>query len=254
MNPHVRKLIELQAVDLRLAEVRGRMAAFPARLNVVEASVAAARQGLAQAKAGIQAAHRDRKKYELDVEQWKEKARKYKDQTYEVKTNEAYKALQHEIQMAEAEVAKSEDRLLEQMVASEEYDRRIKAAEKVLAEAEAAAAAEREKIKAEQALADQELAALGAERERAVNGVPEDLLDHYQRIARRHSGIALAAVRDEACALCGVRVRPHVFQELRRAECEEIFHCETCTRILYSVEPAAAPAPAPADATASHEA
>ena len=38
--------------------------------------------------------------------------------------------------MAEEEIAKAEDRLLEQMVASEEYDRRIKAADQRLKEVE----------------------------------------------------------------------------------------------------------------------
>jgi predicted nucleic acid-binding Zn-ribbon protein len=52
--------------------------------------------------------------------------------------------------------------------------------------------------------------------------------------------VALAEVRDETCTLCRVRVRPHVYQELRRENSEEIFHCESCTRILYcSVQPVA---------------
>jgi len=45
-----------------------------------------------------------------------------------------------------------------------------------------------------------------------------------------------------------MRVRPHVFQEMRRLNTEEMFHCETCTRILYYVEPtvsAASASPAP---------
>src|SRR5205807_6006409 len=75
-----------------------------------------------------------RKRCELDVEQWKDKLRKYKDQTAAVKTNEAYKALQHEIANAEAEIAKAEDRLLERMVAGEEYERQVKADERALKE------------------------------------------------------------------------------------------------------------------------
>jgi hypothetical protein len=40
-----------------------------------------------------------------------------------------------------------------------------------------------------------------------------------------------------------VRIRPHVFQELRRSDLHEIFQCETCNRILYYVEPPASAAP-----------
>jgi uncharacterized protein len=89
------------------------------------------------------------------------------------------------------------------------------------------------------------------ERSKIVAGIPEAMLDHYDRIVRKHGGIALAEVRDEKCTACGMRIRPHVFQEMRRANSEEIFHCETCTRILYYVEPAPAASQASAAATQS---
>src|SRR6202041_3917030 len=122
-------LLALQHVDSRLNEVRARLAKFPNRLAESDARVAAAKADLDASKAAQLATVKDRKKYELDVDSWKEKVRKYRDQTSQIKTNESYRALLHEVQMAEEEIAKAEDRLLEQMVASEEYDRRIKASE-----------------------------------------------------------------------------------------------------------------------------
>ena len=247
----IENLLGLQSVDVRLHEVHARLATYPKKLAEVEARVAAARAELEKSKAAQLATVKDRKRYELDVEQWKEKVRKYKDQMSQVKTNEAYKALQHEAQMAEDEIAKAEDRLLEQMVASEEYDRRIKASEKTVKEAEDIARAERSKIDAEKTVTERELAEGNTERARVVADVPEDMLDHYTRIAKKHNGVSLAAVRDEKCAACGMIVRPHVIQAMRRADTEEIFHCETCTRILYYIEPAASAAAAPASATSS---
>jgi uncharacterized protein len=239
-------LLELQSVDLRLNDVRTRLAAFPKKIAEVDARVAAAKTDLEQSKASQLATIKDRKKYELDVEQWKERVRKYKDQTSQIKTNEAYKALQHEVEMAEAEIAKAEDRLLEQMVAAEEYDRRVKASDKLLKEVEIVAAGQRAKIEAEKAQAEQEIAQLDAERSRVVALISENLLDHYDRISKKHHHVVLAEVRDEKCSACGMRVRPHVFQEMRRTNTEEMFHCETCTRILYYVEPTAAAAAAAA--------
>jgi predicted nucleic acid-binding Zn-ribbon protein len=238
--------MQVQSVDLRLNDVRARLATFPKKLADLDARIAAAHGEVDRSKAAQLATTKDRKKYELDVEQWKEKVRKYKDQTSQIKTNEAYKALQHEVQMAEAEIAKAEDRLLEQMVASEEYDRRIKASEKALKEVEEIVRDERAKVEAEKAASEKEFAELNAERERLAAEIPEDMRDHYERIAKKHNGVSLAEVRDEKCTACGMRVRPHVFQEMRRANSEQMFHCETCTRILYYVEPAAAPAAASA--------
>jgi predicted nucleic acid-binding Zn-ribbon protein len=238
----LKNLLELQEVDTRLNAVRARLAVIPKQIAEVEARVAAGRAELEKSKELHAATLKDRKRYELDVEQWKEKVRKYKDQAYQVKTNEAYKALQHEIELGEAEIAKSEDRLLEQMVSGEQYDRQVKAAEKAFKEIEESARAERARIEAEKAAAQKELAAHEAERAKVVAAVPDDLLDHYHRIAKKHGGVAIAEVRGEACAACGARIRPHVFEELRRKSGTELYHCEICTRILYYAGPPAQPA------------
>ena len=81
--------------------------------------------------------------------------------------------------------------------------------------------------------------------------ISENLLDHYTRIARKHNGIAVAEIRGEKCSACGMMVRPHVIQEIRRSGSEELFHCETCTRILYYRETSASAEAAAASTTAS---
>jgi predicted nucleic acid-binding Zn-ribbon protein len=246
MHPHLKYLIELQAVDLRLIEIRERLSRFPKRLAELEGRVNAARQQITTAKEALTGSLKDRKTYEMDVEQWKERARKYRNQSAEVKTNEAYKALQHEIQNAEDQVSKAEDRLLDRMVAGEEYERQLKAAEIAVKQVEAAANVERQKIQAEYNAAQKELTAAEAVRAAAVAAVPEDLVDHYERIAKRHGGVSLAEIRGEGCGQCGVHIRPHVIQKLQRPDNEEFFHCETCTRILYYADRTAAQPPAPA--------
>ncbi|HKS82926.1 MAG TPA: C4-type zinc ribbon domain-containing protein [Candidatus Acidoferrales bacterium] len=246
MQKVLQNLLDLQSIDARRNIVRGQLALFPRKIAEIEARVAAARAAVEHAKAAQLASFKDRKKYELDVEQSRERVRKYKDQMSLVKTNEAYKALQHEVQMAEAEIAKAEDRLLEQMVAGEVYDQRIKSADNDRKEIEQASDRERSRIQTEKAAADKELATVEAERARVVAQIPENLLDHYERIARKHNGVSLAEVHNGKCGACGMIVRPHVLQEMRRANSEEMFHCETCTRILYYVEPEASAAGASA--------
>jgi predicted nucleic acid-binding Zn-ribbon protein len=229
-------MLELQRLDVQLNVVRARLAAIPQKTADLDRRLATARAVVEQAKAQQLANLKDRKKFELDVEQWKDRVRKYKDQTAQVKTNEAYKALQHELEMAESEIAKAEDRLLEQMVAGEEYDGRNKAAEKSLKEVEERVKVERAEIEAEKSRVEKELAEGAAERSRVAAEIPEEMLDHYERIAKKHHGVVLAEIHNESCGSCGVRIRPHVMQEIRRGETSELFHCETCTRILYYVE------------------
>jgi uncharacterized protein len=240
MRAQIKSLIELQNVDLRLEDLRRLVVAFPARLAEVESKLSLAKNRLAAARDAHTQSLKDRKKYELDVEQWRDKGKKYRDQSYEVKTNDAFRALQHEITNAEAEMARAEDRLLERMVSGEEFDRQIKAGELALKEAEAVAAAERAILETERAEVQSKLSAAEAERKTVVADIPESLLDEYQRISKHRHG-ALAEVRDEMCMKCGVRVRPHIYQILRRPDNEEIYLCESCGRILYYAEPVAPP-------------
>jgi predicted nucleic acid-binding Zn-ribbon protein len=241
MHPHLKYLIELQAVDFRLIDIRERISKFPKRLAELEARVNAAKGQIAAAKDALLTSLKERKTYEMDVEQWKERAKKYRGQSGEVKSNEAYKALLHEIQNAEDEAAKAEDRLLERMVSGEEYDRQIKSAETAFKEVEAVANTERHAIQAEYNAAQKELAAAESARKASAAAIPEDLVDHYERIAKRHGGIGLAEIRGEGCGQCGVHIRPHVIQLLTRDGNEEFYHCETCTRILYYAKSSAAP-------------
>jgi uncharacterized protein len=237
MHPAIPRLLELQTVDQQLAALRAELDSFPKRLREADLKFTGARTALAAAKEAHTNSLKERKQFELDVDQWKERARKYRDQSSAVKTNEAYKALQHEIANAEGEVAKAEDRQLEVMVAGEEGERRVRSAEAALKQAEQSIAAERKEIESQQTARKKDLDAALAERERAVALVPEDLRDLYARIAKRHHGVVLAETRGGQCRGCGMRVLPHILQQLLRDDNEELFRCESCGLILYSLEP-----------------
>jgi predicted nucleic acid-binding Zn-ribbon protein len=237
VHPAIPHLIELQRVDHQIAALRAELETFPKRIRGADAKVSGARAELAAAKETHTQGATERKKLEFDVQQWKDRARKYRDQSGAVKTNESFKALQHEIANAEAEVAKAEDRQLEVMMAGEELDRRVKLAESRLKEAEQAVAAERKEIQAQGAEKKMQFEAVLAEHERIIAPVPEDLRELYARIAKRHNGIAMAEARDGQCRGCGMRVLPHILQELRTETNEELYRCESCGLILYTLEP-----------------
>jgi uncharacterized protein len=241
MHPSIPRLIDLQAVDHHIAAVRAELDSFPKRILAADQKLSGARVAVAAAKETNAAGVAERKKLEFDVQQWKDRARKYRDQSGAVKTNEAYKALQHEIANAEAEVAKAEDRQLEVMMAGEESERRVRNAEANLREDEQAVNAEKKRIQSLNTEKKKELDAALAERERVIAPVPQDMRDLYERIAKRHHGTALALARDEQCRGCGMRVLPHILQMLQDDANEEVYRCESCGLILYTLEPIPAP-------------
>ena len=243
MHSAIPHMIELQRVDHLVSGLRADLEAFPKRVRDADAKLNAARAAVATAKEGLVKIQKERKKFELDVQQWKDRAQKYRDQSGAVKTNEAYKALQHEIANAEAEVAKAEDAELEVMMAAEEAEKRVRHAEANLREDETAVTKEKKEIESLQAEKKKQLEGLLAERKKALTPIPQDLRDLYERIAKRHHGSAMAEARDGQCRGCGMRVLPHTIQELRRDPNEEIYRCESCGMILYTLEPIPLPEP-----------
>jgi uncharacterized protein len=237
MHPAIPHLIELQQVDHNIGALRAEIESYPKRIQEADSKLSGARAAVAAAKETHTNALKERKKFELDVDQWKDRARKYRDQSGGVKTNEAYKALLHEIANAEAEVAKAEDRQLDVMMSGEEFERRVRHAEADLKEAETSVAADRKEIHSRYDEKQKLLKVALAERERIAAPVPKDLLELYERIAKRHNGTAMAQVRDDQCRGCGMRVLPHIIQELRQETNEEIYRCEMCGLILYTLDP-----------------
>src|SRR5215467_8062725 len=146
MHPAIPHLIELQRVDHQIVLLRSELESFPKRLREADTKLTGARTEVAMAKDALTKINSERKKFEFAGQEWKDRARKYRDQSGAVKTNEAYRALQHEIANAEAEVAKAEDRQLEDMMKAEEAERRAKLAESRLKEAEQSLAAEKKAI------------------------------------------------------------------------------------------------------------
>ena len=237
MHPAIPHLIELQRVDHNIGALRAEIESYPKRIQEADTKLSGARAAVAAAKQAHTTAVKERKKFELDVDQWKDRARKYRDQSGAVKTNEAYKALLHEIANAEAEVAKAEDRQLDVMMSGEEFERRVRHAEADLKEAETSVAADRKEIHSRYDEKQKLLKGALAEREGIAAPVPKDLLELYDRIAKRHSGTAMALVRDDQCRGCGMRVLPHIIQGLRQETNEEVYRCEMCGLILYTLDP-----------------
>ena len=232
-------MLELQRLDQTTAALRAELEGMPKRQREADAKLNGERTALASAKEALTQALAQRKKLELDVQQWKDRAKKYRDQSSSVKTNEAYKALQHEIATAEGEASKAEDRVLEQMMAIEEAERRVKRLEAELKESEQVIAAEKKQIEEQFAGKKKAWETATAERRGVAKKIPEDLLELYERIAKKHPGTAMAQVRDGQCKACGLRALPHTIQQLESDTDEELLRCESCGRILYSLEPIA---------------
>jgi predicted nucleic acid-binding Zn-ribbon protein len=235
MHDDIHKLIDLQQVDSRIAALRAEIAALPAQVRQIEAKLAGSKARVESIQAAIKADENARRKHESDIQDQQQKISKYRDQSLNVKTNQEYRALLSEIEQAEAEVRKLEDRILEIMVAADARKDELKQAETALKADTNENEREKEHARQQTAEDEQALAGLDTQREELRVNISADTLRHYDRVMKlRHS--ALSAVHeDQMCSVCRVMLRPQVFQDVIKGE--EMMYCDSCQRILYFVPP-----------------
>lgn len=242
MHPDLQHLIQLQDLDLAADRARRRIAELPAAQQALDARVAGKTAHLASVKERIAADQAARREVEKELAAVQGRLSRYKGQLMEVKTNKEYQAMQKEMATAEHDVRAHEDTLLEHMEQAETLAAELKEAEAALKAEQAVVARDHKVLDAESAEIEQELVRLTAARTEVIATLSRDVLALFERVAHGRKGVAVAEARDGLCTVCHVRLRPQVFNEVRRNDA--LHQCDSCTRILYYV-PSAAPGNAP---------
>ena len=230
MLPDIEKLLELQVADKEIRKLQDEVAALPKRVAVIEQKLAGTKAQLEKAQAAAKGDEGNRKKFEGAIKDLQTKISKYRDQSLDVKTNEQYKALQHEIQFAEQEIRLNEDRILEVMVNVDARDKEVKAAEAELKAETAEIEKEKEDARKVTAEDQKKLSEWNAKRSALRTGISEDVLRQYERVAK-FRGSGLVEVRDQKCMGCQVKLRPQTYNEVRNGE--KVMVCESCSRVYY---------------------
>ena len=148
-----------------------------------------------------------------------------------VKTNKEFHALQHEMQMADQEIARLDDNDLELMLEGDEIAAAAKAADTGLKDAERSVKDERAQLEVDAREAVTRIETLGRERVEITKRISRDSLATFERVGKPRKGIAMSPLDGDLCSVCHVHVRPHIMQQVKRGE--DVMQCENCQRILY---------------------
>ena len=241
MHADLERVIALQQLDSAAHDAQRRLAEEPERQKAIDARLEAARQKVASSKARLTESQNARRILEKDVAVHQGRLSKFRDQLMSVKTNVEYQAMQKEIEFAQAEVKAIEDKVLERMLEGDELTAAVKRADSELAAEQKATDADRRALASDVEALRTSLDQIRSERAELVGGIDPQVLAVYDLVARRRNGIAVALARDGICTICHVRLRPQVFNNIRRND--SIIQCDSCQRILYFSPAAAATTP-----------
>lgn len=226
------KLLDVQAVDSKAAQLRHRQSTLPEIAEI--ASLTASRKAIEDQARDLRIVVDDLTTVQLKAEKDVESVRARRDRDQgrldSVPPKEVAR-ITDELAAVTRRIAELEDDELEVMARLEDAQRDLDGLESQLAETDerltSLAAARDEKSAAIRA----ELATVLGSRQALVEDVPADLLAVYDKV-RERSGTGAAELRARQCGGCMLTLDSQEISRIRSLSGDEVVRCEECGRIL----------------------
>ena len=225
------KLLVLQERDAKRLSFEQQLKGVPREIATVEGKIAAEKAAIEAAKAEWHGLESKKKQLEIEIGTAEEKIGKYKTQQSQVRKNDEYQALTHEIETTQGAIGTLEEEEIGIMLSIDIAKKRFLAAEAELKnnikghEAKIHTLREREKNLGGDVTAAQSIVAA------ARQEVPAPQLKIYDRVASKPGHPVCVPVTASRCGGCHLKVSANV--ELEARKLEQVTTCDQCGRIVY---------------------
>jgi hypothetical protein len=232
MDRELELLIDLQALDTRIAGLEREAARLPKEIEAIHASLAETRAALEAAKTRLDTAKKQIRAKEKDLDVSAAKRSRAEARLYEVKTNKEYSAALVEIEEIKQEKSRIEEEVLTLMELQERLVVEIRQAEVSLRSRESQGLSEEAEVRTRLLAVEGELESARGERTALARQVTSPVLAEYEKVLRARGGLAVAqALPSQTCSGCRMAIRPQALLELRGGN--HLITCESCGRYLY---------------------
>jgi len=229
-------LLELQATDTRIDQLRHRLATLPERAALATNDEALV--GLERATATVQerrdALARDQKRVEDELAGVEEKIAHVNDQLYGqgLTSPKEAQALQDELTALNRRRSDLEDQVLELLTAAEPIDAELVTAANERSTLDAQGQSLLASLAESEAAVAAELAEVEAGRADQVAQVPDDLLARYESLRPQLGGVAVARLQGGACGGCHLQLAAAEVDRIKHLPDDQLATCEECGRLL----------------------
>jgi predicted nucleic acid-binding Zn-ribbon protein len=224
-------IIRLQHLDSDIHATTQVLEGIPRLIQDIDKKIQAGSKAVAEAKDKIGQNQKKRRDLENEVKDIKGQISKYKRQLNEVKTNKEYTSFLKEIEEAQHRVDGLEEGIIAEMLAADDLEEEVRTATVRQGQDEENLRKERLALDEKGREMEKKKARLLEERSAVLPRIPLDQMRLYEAIFLKKNGIALSPVKDDFCAMCHMRIRPQMLNEIR--DKTKIIVCENCGRILY---------------------
>ena len=231
MDEQLELLRNIQEIDLQIQEIRGFQESFPEKMNSIQEALEQERSEITGEQEKLKELVKTRKKLEQSVEDNEIKIVKYREQQYQVKTNEEYRTVLDQIDETQKLKSKQEDEILKLMEQIEVLTAETKELEKNFAEVEKTYEERTGELQKQMDSCEAELDAKVELMEGTKSQVDSSLYERYLRIKDQRGGLAVVETRDGICTGCNLNIPPQMYYEILKNS--GLFACPNCNRLLY---------------------
>jgi uncharacterized protein len=231
-------LIKLQELFLRKKSKTKERDMLPPELQDFDREYREKLSAIEQLRQTAEEADKSRRAGESRLAELTEKQKKYQTQLMAVKNSREYGAMLNEIDQVKRALRQAEDEVVGYMETVETARRELTEREGKLPEETEEHEITLSGWRETQKQIDAEIASIEAETAAIEKTFPPKRLAEFFRLVERKGGRAVVQAIGGSCSACHVRLRPALYQALRLSS--EIVTCDSCKRILYYQDTAAA--------------
>ncbi len=224
-------LLRLQELDRRVIQLRKDLDDIPGRKERTRLRLQDREDAFQKAEGAWKHESMGIKQIEMDIDTAKDTIRRYRQQQLEVKTNDGYRTLVHEIEVATKKIRELEDSELVRMEKAEQLKAVLTQARRDVDEERLRVERESAEMDKRFAVLQEEVAGLESERQARTEGVDEQWLGRYNRIMKHVGDAAIVPVDHGTCGGCHMKLPPQVVHDTRRGDA--MTACTFCGRMLY---------------------
>ena len=234
-SPALEKLLILQDRDVKRLGLEGQLKMVPRDIAAVEQKIAGEKAAIEAARLELRGLESKKKLLETEIGSSEEKLAKYRTQQSQVRKNEEYQALGHEIETTQAAIGALEEQELQVMYGIDEAKKKFAAAEAVLKANISGHEARIRTLKEREVSLAAELASAQDEVSSARTPVEVPALRVYDRIAARQMPVVVP-IHGGKCGGCHLKVSGEVESLARGKSADgstQLATCDQCGRIVY---------------------
>jgi len=231
VSTNLKRLLIIQDRDRKILKLTRESQDIPTRKEHIEDRLSETKGAVKSAKEEINKRNLSIKEIEGEVEACQGKIAKFREQQFQVKSNNDYRALEKEIKAEEKAIQEFEEKDLQVMEEVETLNHSIKGLEQELREEDKLVQQDMLMLDKRAENIELEIKQLQTDREDYVKETDPEWLSRYERIMENKKDFALVGLVNRACGGCYMTVPPQTVQNTRSGL--QMTFCDYCGRMLY---------------------